>query len=143
MQEKEKCEHDAEIANQQYYTALEEMKLQELQIKELQKRIQEDQNKLKHKQTLYEAVRSDRNLYSKQLIESQEEINELKRKFRSMNHLIDQLKDEISGKDHAIVKEHFHHHSVDKEKELLKNEIAKIKKQIVTSDQIIENQQVV
>jgi len=29
--EKEKFEHDAEVANQQYYTALEELKLQELQ----------------------------------------------------------------------------------------------------------------
>ena len=118
------------------------MKLQELQIKELQKKILDDQGKLKHKQNLYDAVRSDRNLYSKQLLESQEEITSMKRKFRGMNHLIEQLKDEISAKDHAIVKEHFNHHSVDKEKELLKNEIVKIKKQLQTSDLIIESQQV-
>jgi hypothetical protein len=52
----------------------------------------EDSNKLKNKQNLYEAVRSDRNLYSKQLIDSQEEINTMRRQYRSKNHLIDQLK---------------------------------------------------
>lgn len=142
LQEKERYEHDAEIMNQQYYTALEELKLQELQVQELQRKMTEDQGKLKHKQNLYEAVRSDRNLYSKQLIDSQEEINALRRKFRGMNHLIEQLKDEISIKDHAIVKEHFLHHSVDKEKELLKNELMKIRKQVVSSEAIIENQRI-
>jgi chromosome segregation ATPase len=142
LQEKEKHEHDTEITNQEYYTALEELKLQELQIKELQKKITDDQNKLKHKQNLYEAVRADRNLYSKQLIESQEEINNLKKKFRLINHIIDQIKEEINSKDHSIVKEHFHHHSVDKERELLKNELTKIRKQVLSSEQIIENQHV-
>ena len=142
MQEKEKFENEAELANQRYYTALEEIKLQDLQIKELQAKISEEQNKLKQKQNLYDTVRSDRNLYSKQLIEIQEEITAFKRKFRGMNHLIEQLKDEISSKDHAIVKEHFNHHAVDKEKELLKNEIAKVKKQLFTSDEIVENQRI-
>lgn len=142
LQEKEKYEHDTEITNQEYYTALEELKLQELQIKELQKKITNDYNKLKHKQNLYEAVRADRNLYSKQLLESQEEINNLKRKFRLINHIIDQIKEEINSKDHSIVKEHFHHHSVDKERELLKNELTKIRKQVLSSEQIIENQHV-
>lgn len=142
LAEKERYEHDAEIMNQQYYTALEELKLQELQVQELQKKMMDDQAKLKHKQNLYDAVRSDRNLYSKQLIDSQEEINGLRRKFRGMNHLIEQLKDEISVKDHAIVKEHFLHHSVDKEKELLKNELMKIRKQVLSSESIVENQRV-
>lgn len=142
LQEKERHEHDTEITNQEYYTALEELKLQELQMRELQKKIAEDQAKLKHKQNLYEAVRADRNLYSKQLVESQEEISSLKKKFRLTNHQIDQVKEEISSKDHQIVKEHFHHHSVDKERELLKNELTKIRKQVLSSEQIIENQHV-
>jgi chromosome segregation ATPase len=110
LAEKEKFEHDAEVANQQYYTALEELKLQELQVQELNKKIISDQTKLKQKQSLYESVRADRNLYSKQLVDSQEEINALKLKFRTMNHNIEQMKEEISTKDHMIVKEHFLHH---------------------------------
>ena len=140
--EKERYEHDVEVTNQQYYTALEELKLQELQIQELQKKINEDQAKLKYKQNLYEAVRSDRNLYSKQLSDAQDEIGHLKRKFRNINNRIEQLKDEVGMKDHAIVKEHFLHHSVDKERELLKNELTKIRKQVHSSEGIIDNQRV-
>ena len=116
--------------------------MQELQVRELQKKISDDQGKLKQKQNLYEAVRADRNLYSKQLIDSQEEIAELRKKFRSTNHQIDQMKEEISSKDHSIVKEHFDHHAVDKERELLKNELTKIRKQVLSAEQIIENQHV-
>jgi DNA repair exonuclease SbcCD ATPase subunit len=59
-----------------------------------------------------------------------------------MNHQIEQLKDEITSKDHSLVKEHFNHHNVDKERELLKNELTKIRKQILSSEQIIDNQKV-
>ena len=51
--------------------AVQELKLQELQAQELSKKIAADKAKLKQKQTLYESVRSDRNLYSKQLVDSQ------------------------------------------------------------------------
>jgi hypothetical protein len=49
-----------------------------------------------------EAVRSDRNLYSKNLIEAQDEVAELKRKFKIASHQISQLKDEIDTKELAL-----------------------------------------
>ena len=39
---------------------------------QLQKKIAEGESKLKQQQNLYEAVRSDRNLYAKNQIEAQE-----------------------------------------------------------------------
>ena len=48
-------------------------------------------------------VRSDRNLYSKNLIESQDEIAEMRRKFKIMNHQIEQLKEEIDAKDQVLI----------------------------------------
>ena len=69
---------------------------------------------------MYEAVRSDRNLYSKNLVESQDEITEMKRKLKIMNHQIDQLKEEITSKETAIVKEHLEHQRIEKEKDSLK-----------------------
>ena len=92
--------------------ALEEVKIREMAIIDLQKRISEGETKLKQQQNLYEAVRADRNLYSKNLIESQDEIQEMKRKFKIMQHQIEQLKEEISAKDLALVKEHFDHMKV-------------------------------
>ncbi|GMH54130.1 hypothetical protein TrRE_jg9596, partial [Triparma retinervis] len=140
--ERERHEHEVEVANGKHYTAIEELKLQEVQVSDLQKKIIDGGARLKQQQNLYEAVRSDRNLYSKNLIESQEEITEMKRRFKVMNHQIEQLKDEITSKDHSLVKEHFNHHNVDKERELLKNEQTKIRKQILSSEQIINNQKV-
>ncbi|GMI42250.1 hypothetical protein TeGR_g14775, partial [Tetraparma gracilis] len=142
VQERERHEQEVEAANGRHYTSIEELKLQEVQIGDLQKKIIVGGSRLKQQQNLYEAVRSDRNLYSKNLIESQEEIAEMKRRFKVMNHQIEQLKDEITSKDHALVKEHFNHHNVDKERESLKNELTKIRKQILSSEQIIANQKV-
>ena len=42
----------------------------------------------------------------------QDEIQEMKRKFKIMQHQIEQLKEEISAKDLALVKEHFDHMKV-------------------------------
>ncbi len=142
LSEKERFEHEIEISNQQYYTALEELKLQELQIQELQKIVADDLAKLKHKQNLYEGVRSDRNLYSKQLVESQEEITVLRRTFRNMNQQINQLKDELLVKNNTIVRVRFDLLKIEKEKETVKNELTKIKKQLQSSDVIIDNQRV-
>lgn len=96
--------------------------------------------KLKQQQQLYEAVRSDRNLYSKNLIEAQDEIAEMKRKFKIMNHQIEQLKEEITAKDHALVKEHFDHQKVEKQKEQHKNELSRMKKLLGANEQTIHNQ---
>lgn len=50
---------------------MEDIKVREMQIFDFKKKIAESETKLKQQQNLYEAVRSDRNLYSKNLIESQ------------------------------------------------------------------------
>jgi chromosome segregation ATPase len=115
--------------------ALEEVKIREMTIVDLQKKIQEGDQKLKQQQNLYEAVRSDRNLYSKNLIEAQDEIAEMKRKFKIMNHQIEQLKEEISAKDHALVKEHFEHKKVEKEREQLKNELNELHQKNVEAEE--------
>lgn len=72
--------------------------MKEMQLLQLKKKIAENESKLKQQQTLYEAVCSDRNLYSKQLIEARDEITEMKRRLKIMSHQIDQLKEEIAAK---------------------------------------------
>ena len=88
----------------------------------------EGETKLKQQQNLYEAVRSDRNLYSKNLIESQDEIAEMKRKFKIMNHQIEQLKEEIHSKDQNLVREHLDRMKVEKEKDVLRDNLQKLRK---------------
>ena len=66
---------------------------------DLKKIIADVENRLKQQQNLYEIVRSDRNLYSKNLMDSQEEISDMKQRLKIMNHQIDQLKQEINLRD--------------------------------------------
>jgi chromosome segregation ATPase len=71
----------------------------------------------------------------------QDEITEMKRKLKIMNHQIDQLKEEISSKEAALVKENLEHHRVEKEKEALKAELQRMKQQAEDSKAYIEAQE--
>ena len=69
--EKEKFSQEAAKANSNLMQMVEEVKLKKNLIGELKKETIDLESKLKQQQNLYEAVRSDRNLYSKNLIERQ------------------------------------------------------------------------
>jgi chromosome segregation ATPase len=134
--EREKYGAVASEYESKYLQAMEEVKIRENAIADLKKMIAEGEAKLKQQQNLYEAVRSDRNLYSKNLIEAQDEIAEMKRKQKIMNHQIEQLKEEITAKDQALVKEHFDHKKVEKEREQLKQDKNKMQEQINEQEQL-------
>lgn len=154
--DREKYGMEASEATAKYLIALQEVKAKQMRIMDLQKKIAEGESKLKQQQNLYEAVRSDRNLYSKHLIEAQDEIAEMRRKFKIMNHQIEQLKEEIQAKDQcmlltlhalsllltgtALVKVHFDHEKVKKDKETLKYEVQKLTNQTKEADETLNEQ---
>ena len=105
-QENIKLEKDKEIyaeqataANAKYYQCLEQVKLKNNLIGKLQKKNLEAEAKLKLQFNLYEQVRSDRNLYSKNLLEAYSQIAELKTNFKRMTGHIQQLREETQTKD--------------------------------------------
>ena len=55
----------------------------------------------------------------------------MKRKLKVMNHQIYQLREEISTKEAALVKEHLEHQKVEKDKEALKTELTRMKQSAV------------
>jgi chromosome segregation ATPase len=132
----EKARYAAESSEAQsrFAQAIDEVKARQIKVLQLQKKIAEGEAKLKQQQNLYEAVRSDRNLYSKNLIESQDEIAEMKRKFKIMTRQIDHLKDDIQQKDQLLVKEHFEHMKVEREKESLREGLATVQKHLSKSE---------
>merc|ERR1719440_1799805 len=132
--EREKYGAEASEAMSKYMQAQEEVKLRDLTIVNLRKKIHEAETRLKQQQNLYEAVRSDRNLYSKNLIEAQDEIQEMRRKFKIMNHQIEQLKEEISAKDLALMAVHLEHARLEKEREMQKADIQKFKNNLLEAD---------
>ncbi len=104
-----------ESRRRRYTNCLEEVKLRDMQLGQLQKELGDWESKLKQQQHLYEAVRSDRNLYSKNLLEAQDQIAEMRRKAKIQAHQLGQLKEEIAGKDSALVKISFAHKKIDKQ----------------------------
>lgn len=139
--ERDRYINEASDLTQKVLQHMEDVKVREMQIFDYKKKIAEAETKLKQQQNLYEAVRSDRNLYSKNLIESQDEITENKRKLKIMTHQIDQLKEEIQAKEAALVKEQLEHQRVEKEKETLKAELQKMKQLAAESKAYVEAQE--
>ena len=92
------------------------MKLQELQIGALQRKLDEGHGRLKQQQTLYDAVKDDRASYKKNLAAAYSEISEMKKSFRGLAASIESVKDEITGKDTALLREHAEHARVESEK---------------------------
>lgn len=99
------------------------------------------EQKLKTQQQLYEAVRTDRNHYSKGLLESQDEIAELRKKFKIMGHQIEQLKEEIASKDQAIVKEHFEYQRSEKLMEVTKTKLERTNDALTNNHDLVKQQE--
>jgi chromosome segregation ATPase len=125
--EREAVTQEALAATAKHREAVDAVAQKEAEVLELQRRIGEGEAKLKQQQNLYEAVRADCNLYSKNLIEAQEEIAEMKRRFKTMSAQIEQLKDEISSKDSHLAREHFEHMRVDKDKAVIRAQVDETK----------------
>lgn len=139
--EQEKYGIEASHAHSKYYQTLEELKIKNTQIQNLQKENQEVENKCKHQQNLYEAVRSDRNLYSKDFIKSKDEINELKKKYKRMTYAVDQLREEIKNKDQRLVELDKDYKKVEGENVKIKADKNRAKAQIQSNEEVIKNQE--
>lgn len=137
--DKEKYGIQAAQANAKYFHSLEEIKLKDNLISEFQKKNLETEAKLKQQQNLYEAVRADRNLYSKNLTETQDEIAEMKKKHRIVTHQINQLKEEIEAKEAALTKEHFDFKNAEKKIEEYSKMLEANKTELKAKEEKIKN----
>ncbi|VDL63101.1 unnamed protein product [Hymenolepis diminuta] len=142
MLEKERDHYlkEASCYTQKVLALMEEVKYHEMEIFDNKKKIAEAQTKLKQQENLYEAVKSDRNLYSKNLIEAQEEITELKRKLSIMTQKIAQLKDEVACKDILMVQETAECKKVSQEWNNLQRELEKMKELTIKNKTFMEAQ---
>ncbi|CAD7925111.1 unnamed protein product [Amoebophrya sp. A120] len=102
---REKLGLECNAANQKYFQLLDGIKNAENKATDLRKNHGDFRMKLNQQKELYQQVRSERNAFSRSLIESQDEISEMKRKFKIMFHQIEQLKEEIKEKDEALKRE--------------------------------------
>jgi chromosome segregation ATPase len=84
--ERDTHQKQAQKNQAQLMQMVEEVRLKKNMLSEMRKENIEFEAKLKQQQNLYEAVRSEKNLYSKNLLEAQDDVAELNRKFKIAQH---------------------------------------------------------
>mmetsp|Transcript_99359 Transcript_99359/g.190759 ORF Transcript_99359/g.190759 Transcript_99359/m.190759 type:complete len:509 (+) Transcript_99359:1557-3083(+) len=139
--QREKYASELGHAKGRYEDACEELKHRDNVMSQLKKSITEVKAKLSQQKNLYEAVRTDKNLYSKNLTEATEEISEMQKKFKVMYHQIEQLKEEIKEKDKQLITEHFEHQFISKQADQTKEQLEKNCKQQKRLQQVVDLQQ--
>ena len=73
---------------------------------------------------------------SRQLIETQDEMSEMKNKVRVLEHQSQQLKEEVAAREAAVVKEHLEVIRLEKERDSLLSEIQMLKQQLRDHGQV-------
>ena len=129
-EEKKKRGKEATQANAKYYILLEEIKLKDNLISEFQKKNLETEARLKNQQSLYEKVQRERSTYAKNLNDTQNEIEDLRRKYRIVMHQISQLKEEITAKESALSNQYFAANGLEKSCEAMKKQNLTLKETI-------------
>jgi len=81
--------------------------MRQKQVQDAERRETESSSKLKQQRQMYDTIRADRNVVSKQLVQSHDEIAELRRKFKIMSRQVEQLKEDVASKDRSLVAVHF------------------------------------
>merc|ERR1719181_1152838 len=136
----EKYNAELSLASGRFIHTLEELKARDAKHAELKNSVADVKQKLSQQKNLYEAVKTDRNLYSKNCLESNDEIAEMKRKFRSMSHQIEALKEEIKEKDQLLIKEHFEKNKVKKSSEAISDNLKKASKRMAALQTLTDQQ---
>nr|CAD7586443.1 unnamed protein product [Timema genevievae] len=126
--------------NKKVQEAMEDIKLKQVSIFDYKKKLAEAMTKYKLQQNLFEMVRSDRNTFSKNLLEAQDEISELKQKLKVMGHQIEQMKEDITTKETQLMKEEFALQKTEKERENLREELQKLQQDIMNERDILGTQ---
>ena len=138
--DRERLGNDVVEQRNNHIASVEELKLRDVTITELRKKVSDGEAKHTQQQHLYESVRSDRNHYSKNLIEAQDEIAEMRKKFKIVDHQIEQLREEVGAKDQAIVKEHFDYQRAEKMREHTNNELSRKNMLLKGNEDLIHKQ---
>ncbi|NXU46219.1 CFA58 protein, partial [Drymodes brunneopygia] len=139
--ERESFTHETSDLKEKILHHMKDLEMSQMQICDYEKEIQVQMVKLKQQQNLCETLRSERTLYSKNLIEAKDEIAEMKMKLKNATRQVDQLKEEVKEKDAALEKALVEYQQSENEKETLKSELLKMTKQAMETKAYIENQE--
>ncbi|XP_013883448.1 cilia- and flagella-associated protein 58 [Austrofundulus limnaeus] len=118
-----------------------DLEVRETEICDWRKKVTEAESKLRQQENQLESVVLERNLYSKNLVKAQEEIAEMKRKMKTLNNQVSRLRDEIIGKEEALIKDQQEHKHLEKDNEALKAELQSVKLLVEDTKLCVDSQQ--
>ncbi|BBN13209.1 cilia- and flagella-associated protein 58 [Marchantia polymorpha subsp. ruderalis] len=124
--ERRKCAAEVSDATAKYMKVLDAMQAKELEILEGQKIVEAKDLEIKQQKALFEVVRTEKNIYSKRLVDTQDEINQAKRKLQISTQMVQALKDKLAAMDGRIEKGASEIIKVEKEKEVLNENLSQI-----------------
>jgi hypothetical protein len=142
QQELDRYVQETKTLQQQIQQAHHDLKQKEVEMYEYKKQTMASENKLKVQLNLYEQVQSDRKLYAKQLVDSQAQIAEMKRRLKIMNFQINGFKDDVNTKSNQLQKETAELVKLKKDSELIQEEIKNVKMQNELAAAYIKTQMV-
>ncbi|XP_021391968.2 cilia- and flagella-associated protein 58 [Lonchura striata] len=120
---------------------MKDLEMHQIQICNYEKEIEMQVIKLKQQQNLCETLRTERTLYSKNLIEAKDEIAEMMMKLKASTRQVDQLKEEIKEKDIALEKAQVEFQQSEDERKSMKAELLKMATQAQEAKAYIKNQE--
>ncbi|XP_014470458.1 PREDICTED: cilia- and flagella-associated protein 58-like [Dinoponera quadriceps] len=136
--ERDKCNLTAQELERQIEGHLNEVRLKQTEISDCKKSLAEAGIKYRQQQSLFEVIRAERNLYRKNLTETQEEVKDLRRKLKITSQQVEQLKEDIATKESNLVKQEFILGRIEKEKEDLKVDLRSCRMELSTLRREIE-----
>ncbi|EFN88290.1 Coiled-coil domain-containing protein 147 [Harpegnathos saltator] len=105
--ERDKCNLTVQELERQIEGRISEVRLKQTEISDYKKSLAEAEIKYRQQQSLLEVIRAERNLYSKNLVEVQEEVKDLRRNLKITSQQVEQLKEDIATKESNLVKQEF------------------------------------
>ncbi|XP_011303449.1 coiled-coil domain-containing protein 147 [Fopius arisanus] len=128
--EREKfCQEMKQLSQQADHYA-NQLKLKDMELMESKSQLNELESHFRQQQNLFEAVRSERNTYSKNLTIAKDEISELRDKIKLMNGQIEQLKEDLATRETNLAKAEFMLSKAEKEKETARHELQSVRKDL-------------
>lgn len=133
--------HQVTESRESYERVVDELKISGNQIKDLVRTIEELEAVIQEEKQKHESVRIERNNTLKQLRDEQREVERLEYDTKNLNREINNLRSEVAARDSALVKENYDYRQEKAQKELFADEISRLKRIIVDSDDRIQTLQ--
>ncbi|PSN42585.1 Cilia- and flagella-associated protein 58 [Blattella germanica] len=128
--EKDRFIYEAQELNLKMQDTLDEMKVKQIHIFDLKKKLAESDTKFRMLQNQLDAVSGERNSLNKLLLEAEDQITEKKHHLKVLNHHIEELKEDIATKERRLRKVEAELEKSEKEKENIRVELKKVRKEL-------------